>query len=128
MSYKHFVFLSISLRSIICSRLLLLGLEVQSVQFSRSVMSKSLWPHELQHVRLPCPSPTPGVYSSQWCHPAILSFLVPLLLPSVFPSISVFPNESILHIRWPNYRSFSMSLPMNMQNWFPLGLTSWISL
>ena len=55
-------------------------------------------------------------------------FLSRLLLPSVFPSISIFPNESILHIRWPNYRSFSMSLPMNMQNWFPLGLTGWISL
>ena len=55
----------------------------------------------------------------------------PLLLPSIFPSIWVFSNESILHIRWPKYWSFSFSfsiLPMNIQDWFPLGLTDWISL
>ena len=55
----------------------------------------------------------------------------PLLLPSIFPSIWVFSNASILHIRWPKYWSFSFSfsiLPMNIQDWFPLGLTDWISL
>ena len=51
-----------------------------------------------------------------------------LLLPSVFPSIQVFSNESVLHIRWPNYWSFSISPPMNIHNWFPLGLTALISL
>ena len=51
-----------------------------------------------------------------------------LLLPSVFPSIQVFSNESVLHIRWPNYWSFSISPPMNSHNWFPLGLTALISL
>ena len=66
-----------------------------SVQFSRSVVSDSLRPHELQHARPPCPSPTPGVYSdscplSQWCHPAISSSRPLLLLPSVPPSIRVF--------------------------------------
>ena len=88
----------------------------QSVQFSHSVMSSSLRPHESQHARLPCPSPTPGIYSdscplSQWCHPTISSFDVPfLLLPSVFPSISLFSNESALRIRWPEYWSFSFNI------------------
>ena len=86
-----------------------------SVQFSCSVVSNSLWPHQLQHTRLPCPSPTPGTCSnscplSQWCHPTILSCRPLLLLPSVFPSIRVFSNESVLHIRWPKYWSFSFSI------------------
>ena len=81
--------------------------------FRHSVVSDSLWPHGLQHARLPCPSLSSGVCSnscplSQWsnhlifCHPL-------LLLPSVFPSISVFSNESALRIRWPKYWSFSIS-------------------
>ena len=70
-------------------------------------MSNSLWPHGLQHARPPCPSPTPGVSSnscplSWWCHPTISSSVVPSLL-SIFPSIRVFSNESVLHIRWPKY-------------------------
>ena len=70
-------------------------------------MSDWLWPHGLQHARPPCPSPTPRVYSnscplSRWCHPTIL--------PSVFPSITVFSKESVLHIRWPKYWSFSFSI------------------
>ena len=101
---------------------------MSSVQFSHSVMSDSLWPHELQHARPPCPSPTPGVCSnscpsSRWCHPTISSSLVPfffflifffshplLLPPSIFPSIRVFSNESVLRIRWPKYWSFSFSI------------------
>ena len=87
-----------------------------SVQFSPSVMSHSLRPHEPQHTRPPCPSPTPGVYSnpcplSRWCHPTISSFHSFLLPPSVFPSIRVFSNESTLHMRWPKYWSFSFSIP-----------------
>ena len=77
----------------------------------------TLRPHGLQHTWPPCPSPTPGVYSnscplSQWCHPTISSSVVcPLLLmPSIFPSIRVFSNESALHIRWPKYWSFSFSI------------------
>ena len=79
------------------------------------MVSDSLGPHESQHARPPCPSPTPGVYSNlsfEWmmpsnhlilCHPL-------LLLPSTFPSIKVFSNESFLSIRWPKYRSFSFSI------------------
>ena len=84
-------------------------------QFSRSVMSDSLWPHGLQRARLTCPSPTPRAYSnscplSQWCHPTISS-CHPLLLPSsIFPSIRVFSNESVLRIRWPKYWSFSFNI------------------
>ena len=86
-----------------------------SVQFSRSVMSNSLRPHELQHARPPCPSPTPGVHSDSrpssvmpsshliLCHPL-------LLLPSIPPSFKVFFNESTLHMRWPQYWSFSFSI------------------
>ena len=79
-------------------------------------MSDSLRPHELQHARPPCPSPTPGVHSdsrpwSQWCHPAISSICHPLfLLPPIPPSIRVFSNESTLRMRWPKYWSFSFSI------------------
>ena len=78
------------------------------VQFSHSVVSNSLWPHEPQHTRPSCPSPTPRVYPSSFplsqmpsnylilCHPV-------LLLPSIFPTIRVFSNESALCIRWPKY-------------------------
>ena len=89
----------------------------QSVQFSHSVMSNSLQPHRLQHTRPPYPSSTPRVYSnscplSQWYHPTISSSVSSclLLLPSIFPSIRVFSNESVLHIRWPKYWSFSFSI------------------
>ena len=85
-----------------------------SVQFSRSVMSDSLRPHESQHARPPCPSPTPRVHSNscpsnRWCHPAILCHPL-LLLPSIFPNIRVFSNESVICIRWPKYWSFSFSI------------------
>ena len=85
------------------------------VQFSHSVMSNSLWPNELQHTRPPCPSPTPGVHTnssplSWWCHPAIILCCPLLLLPSSFPSIRVFTNESALRIRWPKYWSFSLNI------------------
>ena len=84
-----------------------------SVQFSRSVVSDSLWHHESQHARPPCPSPTPRVHSdsspsSQWCHLILCCPL--LLLPPIPPSISVFSNESTLRMRWPKYWSFSFSV------------------
>ena len=89
--------------------------QISSVQFIRSVMSNCLQPHGLQQARLPCPSPAPGVYlnscpSSRWCHPAISSSVVPFssCLQS-FPA-SEFSNESVLHIRWPKYWSFSFSI------------------
>ena len=88
---------------------------IVSVQFSRSVVSDSLWPHELQHARPPCPSPASGVHSnsrpsSWWCHLAIILCHPLHLLPSIFPSIRVFSNESALRIRWPKYWSFSFSI------------------
>ena len=90
---------------------------LSSVQFSCSVMSDSLRPHELQHARPPCPSPTLGVHpnscpSSQWCHPSIHLILcrLLLLLPPIPPSIRVFSNESTLRMRWPKYWSFSFSI------------------
>ena len=78
-------------------------------------MSDSLWPHGLQHARLPCLSPIPKAYScplSWWYYPAIYLILCHpfLFLPSIFPNIRVFSNESVLHIRWPNYWSFSFSI------------------
>ena len=84
-------------------------------QFSRSVVSNSLWPHGLHHSRLPCPSPTPGVYSnpsplSQWCHPTISPSVVPFSSCLQSFSIRVFSSESILHIKWPKYWSFSSSI------------------
>ena len=84
--------------------------------FSRSVMSDSLQPHGLQHAWLPYPSSSPGVCSnscplSWWYHPTHLILCHPLLLlPSIFPSITVFSNESVLRIRWPKYWSFSFSI------------------
>ena len=85
-----------------------------SVQSSFSVMSNSLWPHGLQHARLPCPPPTPAAYSNssplhRLCHRTI-SFCCPILPPSIFRSIRVFSNESVLHIRWPKYWSYSFSI------------------
>ena len=86
-----------------------------SAQFSHSVVSDSLWPHGLQHARPLCPSPTPRVYSnscpsSRWCPNHFILCRPLLLLPSIFPSIRIFSNESVLCIRWPKYWSFSFSI------------------
>ena len=104
-------------------------------QFSHSVVSDSLWAHRLQHARSPCASPAPGVYSLmsiELVMPSnhLILCLPLLLLPSIFPSIRVFSNESALRIRWPKYWSFISTsvLPINIQDWFPLGWTGWISL
>ena len=108
-----------------------------SVQFSCSVVSDSLRPHESQHARPPCPSPTPGVHPnscplSRWCHTTVYLILCHplLLLPPIPPSIRVFSNESTLHKRWPNIGvSASASvLPKNTQGGSPLEWTGWISL
>ena len=90
-------------------------LSTYSVQFSCSVVSDSLRPHQSQHTRPPCPSPTRGVHSnscpsSRWCHPAVSSSVVPF---SSCPNPSqhqVFSNESTLCMRWPKYWSFSFSI------------------
>ena len=88
-----------------------------SVQFSCSVLLDSLQPHELQHARLPCPSPTPGVHpnscpSSQWCHLAISSSVVPFSsCPQSLPASESFPVSQIFtYMRWPKYWSFSFSI------------------
>ena len=107
-----------------------------SVQFSHPVMSDSLWPHGLQHARLPCPSPTPGACSnscplSRWCHPTISSSVVPFSsCPQSFPAWGSFPMRQFLASGGQSIGvSASASiLPMSIQDWFPLGLTCLISL
>ena len=103
----------------------LIATQFSSVHFSRSVVSDSLRPHESQHTRPPCPSPAPGVMSTQTHVYRVGDAIQPshplLLPPSIFPSIRVFSNESVLHIRWPKYWSFSFSIsPSNEYS----GLTS----
>ena len=108
-----------------------------SVQFSSVAQScPTLWPHESQHARPPCPSPTPGVHSysrpsTQWWPSSHLILCGPLLLlPPIPPIIRVFSNESTLRMRWPKYWSFSFSiiLPQKSQGWSPSEWTDWISL
>ena len=105
------------------------------VQFSHSVKSDSLWPNRLQHARPPCPSPTPGVYPnsctlSQWCHPTISSSVVPFSSCSQsFPASGSFPMSQVFASGGQSIGvSASTSvLPMNTQDWSPLGWTGWIS-
>ena len=103
------------LYALLCSSCFSFPSQSFPVQFSRSVMSDSLQPHEPQHARPPCPSPTPGVHwdscpSSHWCHPAISSCRPFLLLPPIPPSIRVLCNESTLRMRWPKYWRFSFTI------------------
>ena len=110
--------------------------QFSSVQFSLSVMSDSLWPQGLQHASPPCPSPTPEPYAksrplSQWCHPTISSSVVPFSsrLQS-FPTSGSFPMSQFF---MSGGQSIGVSasasvLPMNIQDWFPLEWTPWISL
>ena len=98
-------------------------------------MSDSLWPHGLENTMPPCPSPTPGVYSnscplSRWCHPTISSSCYPHLIPpSIFPSIEVFSSESVLHIRWAKYWSFSFSIsPFNEYSGLISSRMEWLDL
>ena len=108
----------------------------QSVQFSHSVMSDSLRPHESQHARPPCPSPTPRVHSnsrpsSQWCHPAISSSVIPFSsCPQSLPAWESFTMSQLF--AWGGHSigvsTLASFLPMNTQDWYPLGWTGWISL
>ena len=105
------------------------------IQFSCSVVSDSLQPHELQHARPPCPSPTPRVHSnscpsSQWCCPAISSSVVPFSsCPQSVPASESFPMSQFSSGGQSIGSSALASVhPMNIQDWFPLGLTGLISL
>ena len=106
------------------------------IMFSRSVRSNSLWPHRLQHIMLSCPIPTPRAcsnpcLSSHGCHPTISSSVVPFssCLQS-FPASGSFPMSQFFASGGQSIRASSWALvpPMNIQDWFPLGLTGWISL
>ena len=107
-----------------------------SVQFSHSVMSDSLWPHKVQHARPPCPSPTPRVHlnsrpSSRWCHPAISSSVVPFFsCPQSLPASESFPMSQLF--AWggqsTGVSALASALPVNTQDWSPLGQTGWISI
>ena len=109
---------------------------VKSVQFSCSVISNSLQPHGLQHVRSPCPSPTPRVYSnscplSQWCYPTISSSVIPLSsCPQSFPASGSFQMSQLFVSGGQSITASASTsvLPMNTQDWSPLGWTGWISL
>ena len=107
-----------------------------SVQFSRSVVSNSLWPHESQRARDPCPSPTPGVHSdlhpsSPWCHPAISSLVIHFsFCPKSLPASKSFSMSQ--HFAWGG-QSIGVSasasfLPKKSQGWSPSEWTGWISL
>ena len=106
------------------------------VEFSHSVVSYSLWPRGLQHTRPLCPSPTPRAYSnscplSPWCHPTISSSVIPFSYRfQSFPASGSFPTSQFFASGGQSIRvSASASvLPMNIQDWFPLGWTGWISL
>ena len=112
------------------------AIKLSSVQFSCSVMSNSLRPHELQHARPPCPSPTPGVHSdscpsSQWCHPAISSSVVPFSsCPPSLPASESFPMN--LLFAWGGQSTavsaLASFLPKKSQGWSPSEWTGWISL
>ena len=106
-----------------------------SVQFSCSVVSDSLQPHGLQHIRPPCPSPAPRVYPnscplSRWCHPAISSSVVPSSCLQSFPASGSFQMNQLFTLGGLSTGvSASISvLPMNTQDWFPLEWAGWISL
>ena len=134
--YYFFISLLLYLHSSSSFRYSYLNFIDVSLQFSHSVMSNSLRPHEPQHARPPCPSPTPGVHPnpcplSQWCHPTISSSIV------LFSSCSQsFPASGSFQISQPfasggqsiGVSASTSGLPMNTQDWSPLGWTGWISL
>ena len=109
------------------------GSPVPCLLFSRSVVSVSLQPHGLKHARLPCPSLSPKVFSNScplnwWCHPSISSSVTRFSCPQSFPPSESFPISQLFTLGGQSIRvSASASvLPMNIQGWFPLGLTGLI--
>ena len=114
----------------------ILNITNHSVQFSLSVVSDSLWPHELQHARPPCPSPTPRVYtnsrpSSWWCHPAISSSVIPFWsCPKFLSASGSFPMSQLFAWCGQSIGALALAsvLTVITQDWSPLGWTGWISL
>ena len=112
------------------------SIRISSVQFSHSVVSNSLWPHGRQHARPPCPLPTPRVYSNscplnQWCHPTISSSVIPFSSSlQSFPASGSFPVSHFFTLGGQGIGASASAwvLPMNIQDWFPSGLTGLISL
>ena len=110
--------------------------QISSVQFSHSVMSDCLWPHEPQHARPPCPSPTPRVHwnpcpLSLWCHPTISSSVIPFSsCPQSLPASRSFQMSQLFASGGQSIgvSASSSVLPMKTQDWSPLGWTGWISL
>ena len=136
-TYKNVIqYFSFSVWLTSLSMTLCRSIHVSSVQFSRSVVSDSLRPHELQHARPPCPSPTPGVHSdsspsSQWCHLAISSSGIPFSsCPQSLPASESFPVRQLF--AWGGQSTGVSALasffPKNTQDWSPLEWTGWISL
>ena len=109
---------------------------LHSVQFSHSVVSNSLQPHELQYTRPPCPSPTPGIHpnlcsSSRWCHTVIPSSVSPFSsYPQSFPALGSFQMSQLFTSGGQSVGvpASTSVLPMNTQDWSPLGWTGWLSL
>ena len=106
---------------------------ISSVQFSCSVVSNSFRPHGRQHSRPPCPSPTPGACSrscpsSRWCHPTISSSVISSSCLQSFPASRSFPMSQFFASGGQSIGASASVLPMNIQDWSPLGWTGWISL
>ena len=117
----------------LCTKCFLINI-LSSVQFSHSVVSNSLWPHESQHARPPCSPPTPRVHSNscpstQWCHPAISSSVVPFSsCPQSLPASGSFPMSQ-LHIGWSKYWSFSFSVCLSIEySWLISFRMDWLDL
>ena len=129
-------FWSISVITFFCLIWNMKGYFSYSIQYSHSVVSDSVWPHGLQHTRLLCPSPTPRACSnscplSRWCHPTISSSVVPF--SSCLQSFTASGSFPMSQFFASGDQSIGVSasasvLPMNIQDWLPLGLTGWISL
>ena len=109
------------------------NIDDKSVQFSRSVMADSLRPHELQHARPPCPSPTSGVHPNPcpwpwWCHPTISFSVIPFSsCPQSFPASGSFPMSQSFASggQSAGVSALTLVLPMNTQDWSPLGWIGW---
>ena len=110
----------------------MLGIIHYLLLFSHSITSNSLWPHGLQHTRLPCPSLSSGIYSnscplSHWCHTTLSSSIVPFSsCPQSFPASGSFPMSHRFASGGQSIGASASDVPINIQGWFPLGLTGLI--